>query len=157
MSDVLQQPVTAIKGIGEETAIALHDMGIDTIEQLLYHFPFRYEDYRICALEEAKHDEKITIVGKVYSEPVLTYYSRKKSRLTFRVLVDRFLVTAVCFNQPYLKKKLALHETVTVTGKWDKHRQTITVQQLYIGETKRQKEIEPVYSTRGDLTVKGMR
>ncbi len=58
VSDVLPQPVTAIKGIGEETAIALHDMGIDTIEQLLYHFPFRYEDYRICALEEAKHDEK---------------------------------------------------------------------------------------------------
>ncbi|GIW49589.1 MAG: hypothetical protein KatS3mg080_0200 [Anoxybacillus sp.] len=77
MSDVLQQTVTAIKGIGEETAIALHEMGIDTIEQLLYHFPFRYEDYRICALEEAKHDEKITIVGKVYSEPVLRIIAAK--------------------------------------------------------------------------------
>nr|WP_255573199.1 ATP-dependent DNA helicase RecG [Anoxybacillus sp. ST4] len=157
VSDILQQAVTAVKGIGEETAAALHEMGIDTIEQLLYHFPFRYEDYRICPLEEAKHDEKVTIVGKVYSEPVLTYYSKKKSRLTFRVLVDRFLVTAVCFNQPYLKKKLALHETVTMTGKWDKHRQMITVQHLHVGEMKQQKEIEPIYSTRGNVTVKGMR
>ncbi|MGX1982711.1 ATP-dependent DNA helicase RecG [Thermolongibacillus altinsuensis] len=157
MSNVLQQSVIAIKGIGEETAEALREMGIVTIEDLLNHFPFRYEDYRVCNLEEAKHDEKITVTGKIYSEPSLTYYSRKKSRLVFRVLVDRYLITAVCFNRPYLKNKLSLHDTITITGKWDQHRQTITVQELKIGTMIAKKEIEPVYSTRGEITVKGMR
>jgi ATP-dependent DNA helicase RecG len=157
VSNVLQQSVIAIKGIGEETAEALREMGIVTIEDLLNHFPFRYEDYRVCNLEEAKHDEKITVTGKIYSEPSLTYYSRKKSRLVFRVLVDRYLITAVCFNRPYLKNKLSLHDTITITGKWDQHRQTITVQELKIGTMIAKKEIEPVYSTRGELTVKGMR
>ncbi|TCL50335.1 ATP-dependent DNA helicase RecG [Thermolongibacillus altinsuensis] len=153
----MQQSVIAIKGIGEETAEALREMGIVTIEDLLNHFPFRYEDYRVCNLEEAKHDEKITVTGKIYSEPSLTYYSRKKSRLVFRVLVDRYLITAVCFNRPYLKNKLSLHDTITITGKWDQHRQTITVQELKIGTMIAKKEIEPVYSTRGEITVKGMR
>ncbi|MGX1900306.1 ATP-dependent DNA helicase RecG [Thermolongibacillus altinsuensis] len=157
MSNVLQQSVIAIKGIGEETAEALREMGIVTIEDLLNHFPFRYEDYRVCNLEEAKHDEKITVTGKIYSEPSLTYYGRKKSRLVFRVLVDRYLITAVCFNRPYLKNKLSLHDTITITGKWDQHRQTITVQELKIGTMIAKKEIEPVYSTRGEITVKGMR
>jgi ATP-dependent DNA helicase RecG len=157
VSDVLQHSVIAIKGSGEETAEALQEMGIVTIEDLLNHFPFRYEDYRVCNLEEAKHDEKITVTGKIYSEPSLTYYSRKKSRLLFRVLVDRYLITAVCFNRPYLKHKLSLQDTVTITGKWDQHRQTITVQELKIGTMTEKKEIEPVYSTRGEITVKGMR
>jgi ATP-dependent DNA helicase RecG len=157
VSNILEQPVIAIKGIGEETQIALREMGIEKIEDLLFYFPFRYEDYRLRDLAEVKHDEKVTVEGKVHSEPSLTYYSRKKSRLTFRLLVGRYLITAVCFNRPYFKNQLAINETVTITGKWDQHRQTITVQELKKGSFTEKQEIEPVYSTRGTVTVKAMR
>jgi ATP-dependent DNA helicase RecG len=157
VSNVLAQPVSEIKGIGEETEEALNEMGIETIEDLLYHFPFRYEDYRLRDLAEVKHDEKVTVEGKVYSEPSLTYYSRKKSRLTFRLLVGRYLITAICFNRPYLKNQLSINETITITGKWDQHRQAITVQELKKGSFTEKQEIEPVYSTRGTVTVKAMR
>jgi len=153
----LQQSVIGIKGIGEETEHALHEMGIETVMDLLHFFPFRYEDYELRDLADVKHDEKVTVEGKVHSEPSLTYYGRKKSRLTFRVLIGRYLITAVCFNRPYLKNQLALNDTVTITGKWDQHRQTITVNELKKGIFKAKREIEPVYSTRGEVTVKGMR
>lgn len=132
-------------------------MGIETIGDLLTYFPFRYEDYEIRDLADVKHDEKVTVEGKVHSEPSLTYYARKKSRLTFRLLVDHYLITVVCFNRPYLKNKLSINETVTVIGKWDQHRQTITAMELKIGSFSQSHELEPVYSTRGALTVKGMR
>jgi ATP-dependent DNA helicase RecG len=153
----LQQPVTAIKGIGEETSEALKEMGITTIEQLLMHVPYRYEDYELKDLAEVQHDEKVTVEGKVHSEPSLTYYTKKKSRLTFRLLVGRYLITVVCFNRPYLKGKIAIDDTVTVIGKWDQHRQTITAYEVKLGPLPQTKEIEPVYSVRGSITVKGMR
>jgi ATP-dependent DNA helicase RecG len=153
----LQQPVTAIKGIGEETGAALEEMGIMTIEQLLMHAPYRYEDYERKDLAEVQHDEKVTVEGKVHSEPSLTYYTKKKSRLTFRLLAGRYLITVVCFNRPYLKEKIAMGDTITVIGKWDQHRQTITAYEVRLGPLPQTKEIEPVYSVRGSLTVKGMR
>jgi ATP-dependent DNA helicase RecG len=153
----LQQPVTAIKGIGEETGAALEEMGITTIEQLLMHAPYRYEDYERKDLAEVRHDEKVTVEGKVHSEPSLTYYTKKKSRLAFRLLAGRYLITVVCFNRPYLKEKIAMGDTITVIGKWDQHRQTITAYEVKLGPLPQAKEIEPVYSVRGPLTVKGMR
>ncbi|WP_374719155.1 ATP-dependent DNA helicase RecG [Parageobacillus toebii] len=157
MNRELQQPVTAIKGIGEETSEALREMGITTIEELFMHIPYRYEDYEIKDLAEVKHDEKVTVEGKVHSEPSLTYYTKKKSRLTFRLLVGRYLITVVCFNRPYLKGKLSINDTVTVIGKWDQHRQMITAYELKLGPLPQKREIEPVYSVRGSITVKGMR
>ena len=79
---------------------------------------------------------------------MLQYYGKKKSRLTVRVLVGRYLITAVCFNRPYYKQKLKLDETITITGKWDQHRQTIAVSELHFGPVVRQQEVEPVYSVK---------
>ncbi|WP_376766200.1 ATP-dependent DNA helicase RecG [Bacillus haikouensis] len=140
-----------IKGIGEETALQLNQMGINSVQDLLEYLPYRYEDYRLRDLEEVDHDERVTVEGKVHSEPSLMYYGRKKSRLTVRILVGRYLIQAVFFNQPYLKKKMALHDTVTVTGKWDKNRQVITVQHFQAGPHNKEGDFEPVYSLKGNV------
>lgn len=157
MNEILNQSITAIKGIGGETEELLGEMKIRTVNDLLEYFPFRYEDYRLRDLADVKHDERITIEGKVHSEPSLVYYGRKRSRLTVRVLVERYLVQAVLFNQPYVKNKIAINETVSVTGKWDQHRQTITANEIHIGSQTKSKNFEPVYAVKGKLTVKGLR
>ncbi|WP_449539973.1 ATP-dependent DNA helicase RecG [Ferdinandcohnia sp. Marseille-Q9671] len=157
MNKLLKQPVTGLKGIGEETGLQLIEMNIFTIEDLLLYFPYRFEDYSLRDLAEVKHEEKITIEGKVHSEPLLTYYNRKRSRLTFRVLVGRYLITATCFNRPYYKNKLTLNDTITITGKWDQHRQTITVSELVFAPITKDNRIEPVYSVKGKITVKGIK
>ena len=146
-----------IKGIGDETAQSLAEMNIDSIQNLLFHLPFRYEDYRLRDLAEVKHDEKVTVEGKVHSEPSLTYYGRKRSRLTVRILVDRYLIQVVLFNQPYLKKKILINETITVSGKWDTHRQAITANEIKIGSLTNTKDFEPIYAIKGTMTVKGIR
>ncbi|MBV6683215.1 ATP-dependent DNA helicase RecG [Rossellomorea sp. RS05] len=145
--------VESIKGIGSETAVQLHAMGIRTVVDLMEYLPYRYDDFRLRDLEEVAHDERVTVEGKVHSEPALMFYGRKKSRLTLRILVGRVLVQAVFFNQPYLKKKINLHDTVTVTGKWDKNRQIITVQSHQLGPHNKQGDFEPVYALKG--TIKG--
>jgi ATP-dependent DNA helicase RecG len=153
----IYQSVTAITGIGEETAETLKEIRVYTVKDLLEYFPYRYEDYRLRDLTEVKHDERITIEGKVHSEPSLIYYGRKRSRLTLRVLVDNYLINVVVFNQPYLKNSIELNSPITVTGKWDQHRQTITANELKKGNSAGKKEFEPVYHLKGTLTVKGIR
>ncbi|WP_184317351.1 ATP-dependent DNA helicase RecG [Geobacillus subterraneus] len=157
MNEMMQQPVTAVKGIGEETAAALADLGIATVGELLSYAPYRYDDYEQKDLAAVRHEEKVTVEGKVHSAPLLTYYGKKKSRLSFRLLAGRYLVTVVCFNRPYLKEKIVLNETVTVIGKWDRHRQTINAYELRFGAAPEAAGIEPVYSVRSPLTVKSMR
>ena len=156
MSNSLNDSVITIKGIGEQAAAGLAEMGIHTAGDLLNYLPFRYEDMRLRDLAEVQHDEKITVEGKVHGEPSLIYYGRKKNRLTVPVLVDKYLIKATFFNRGYLKSKLAPGETVTVSGKWDKHRQVITAQDLLIGAAGRE-GFEPVYPVKGRVTVKTLR
>jgi ATP-dependent DNA helicase RecG len=157
VNEQLKQPVTAIKGIGNEMAETLADMHIRTVGDLLEYFPYRYEDYRLKDLAEVKHDERVTVEGKVHSEPALVYYGRKKNRLTVRMLVGRYLIIVTFFNQPYLKQKITVGETITVTGKWDQHRQTITASQMSLGEHAQSQDFEPVYAVKGKMTVKTIR
>jgi ATP-dependent DNA helicase RecG len=146
-----------VNGIGEETAQQLNQMGIYSVLDLLEYLPYRYEDYRLRDLEEVAHDERVTVEGTVHSEPSLMYYGRKKSRLTVRILVGRYLIQAVFFNQPYLKKKINLHDTVTVTGKWDKSRQVINVQHFQSGSPNKEGDFEPVYSLKGNVKNNSLR
>ncbi|MFD6440182.1 ATP-dependent DNA helicase RecG [Peribacillus sp. NPDC060186] len=157
MNVALQEPITAVKGIGGETAAALQEMEIHTVVDLLEHLPYRYEDYRLKDLETVEHDERVTVEGKIHTVPTLGYFGKKKSRLTIKLLTGRYLINVIFFNQPYLKPKLTIGETVTVTGKWDRHRQTITGSECHVGDHSREKEFEPVYSVKGNITVKGMR
>lgn len=156
MSNFLNESVLNVKGIGPETQTALELMGLFTVGDLLEHIPYRYEDYRLKDLEEVKHDERVTIQGIVHSAPVASYFGRKKSRVTVRVLVDRYLLTAVFFNQPYVKSKLSLGTQVTLTGKWDKHRQTLTVNEMKAGDATRAEELKPLYHTKGEITTKAL-
>ncbi|MGE6631365.1 ATP-dependent DNA helicase RecG [Bacillus sp. NPDC077027] len=157
MTQNLQDKISVLKGIGTETEKTMNELGIYTIADLLGYFPYRYDDYELRNLEEVKHDERVTVEGKVHSEPVLTYYGKKRSRLTFRLLVGRFLITAICFNRAYLKRSLTLGDVVSVTGKWDKNRQSIMVQEFKKGTHEQDGSIEPVYSVKENVTVKMMR
>jgi ATP-dependent DNA helicase RecG len=157
MRQELLQPVEILNGIGEETANLLKELDIHTINDLINYLPYRYEDFKNKELTEVKHDERVTVEGTVHSAPLIQFYGKKKSRLTFRLLVDRFLITVICFNRPYYKAKLQLNEQITVTGKWDQHRQTISLSDLVIGSRPEGQEIEPVYSVKGNMTVKTMR
>ena len=148
-------PVSHLKGVGVETTEALRDMGIITIDDLLHYLPYRYEDYRLKDLEEAAQDERVTVEGVIHSTPSLMYYAKKKSRLTFKLLVGRYLVTVVFFNQHYLKNKFTFGETVTISGKWDRNRQTITAT-TYKEQNVQNQQFEPVYSTKGSVTVRGL-
>ncbi|QST01548.1 ATP-dependent DNA helicase RecG [Pontibacillus sp. ALD_SL1] len=150
---MLQQSVLQLSGVGEKTGETLNEMGIFTIEDFLFYFPFRYDVHEVKPLTELVHDEKATIEGEVVGEPSLTFFGKKKSRLTITLQVEQFAVKAVMFNRAFAKKQLQPGDTVTVTGKWDQHRLQITVSHYYKGRAKSNTPIQPVYSLKGNMKM----
>lgn len=156
MSDWLTRPVTTLSGIGEERAKDLAVLGIQTIRDLVEYFPSRYEDYRIRDLTEVKHGERVTLVGTVYGEPSVRFYGKKKSRISARMVIDRVVVTAVWFNQTFVKKQISPGKEIIVTGKWDKHKLQIVVSEMTENNSVRaqtRSELVPVYPLGGDVTM----
>lgn len=149
----MDRSVLEIRGVGPRLNEQLEKMGIITVQDLLEHFPFRYEDYAIRPISEVEHNERITVRGAVHSVPVLQFYGRSKSRLTVRLLVDGLLVQAVFFNQPYLKKQIEIGDTIVVTGKLDRNRLMISGGTLKSEKNTIEESLEPVYSVRGDVKV----
>ena len=43
-ANALTQPITALKGVGNKVAERLHKLGINQIQDLLFHLPLRYQD-----------------------------------------------------------------------------------------------------------------
>src|SRR5699024_7871365 len=148
---MLLESVTTLKGVGGKTAEDLEGMNIQTIQDLLLYFPYRYDVHEVQPLAELIHEDTVTIQGTVVYEPMVTYYGRKKSRLTFTITVDQVAIKAVMFNRAFAKKKIRPGDLVTLTGKCDTHRLQITVIKFTVGQLQNQQEIQPIYSVKGNM------
>lgn len=149
--------VSVLKGVGKQAAETLEEMKIETIHDLLMTFPYRHEDFQLKDLADTPHNERVTVEGRVESEPSVLFLGKNKSRTTVQVMVGRHLIKAIFFNQPYVKAKLHIGEIVTLAGKWDRGRQIITVQSHTIGPRTNGADFEPVYSLKGSIHQKTFR
>ena len=62
----LQTHVKFVKRIGDRVAAGLVERGVETVEDLLYHLPFRYEDrLHPKPIEELVPGEMASILGEV--------------------------------------------------------------------------------------------
>lgn len=157
MTSSIYDAVTTIKGVGKSTGEQLSALGISTIYDFVMTFPYRHEDFRLKDLTETPHNERVTIEGRVESEPSVLFLGKNRSRLQVRLLAGSHLIKAVFFNQHYLKDRLAPGMIVTVTGKWDRGRQVINVSNFKDGPKTEQADFEPVYSLKGVMHQKTFR
>ena len=139
----LQDPVSTIRGVGPKNAEALTTLGIQTVEDLLTYFPSRYDDFAPTNLETAKDKQKVTIHGTIVSEPVMSRFGYRRTRLGFRVMVGHVVVQVVYFNQPYLKKQAVMDQDVTIMGTWNASRQEIHGTKLLTNQ--RDQEMGAIY------------
>lgn len=145
------QSVDQLVGVGEKIKEDLALMDIHTIEDILFYFPFRYNMAEIKPLSELIHEDTVTIVGTVLYDPTVSYFGKRKSRLSFPLDVDGVSVKVVMFNRAFAKKQLPQGTVVTLTGKWDAHRLQITVNYHKVGYPDAEVTIQPIYSVKGNI------
>lgn len=131
----LSDSVAVLAGVGPKKVQALNKLGINTIEDLLTAYPFRYDDYAARNLTEISDQEKVALKGTVATEPVLSHFGRQKNRLNFKLLVEHDVIMVTFFNQGYLRSRIELGKELTVYGKWNHKRQNLTGMKILADES----------------------
>lgn len=112
-------PIQYLKGIGPKRAKGFLASGIETLYDLLYYFPKRYEDrsnfVKISGLQEGG---LYTIKVKVLSLGQHNSWRRRGFNITQAEVMDQTgRISCVWFNQPYIKEYLKPGKDMILYGK----------------------------------------
>jgi ATP-dependent DNA helicase RecG len=113
----LDAQVFRLQNVGPTHARRLANLGVDTIQDLLYLFPRRYDDYsRLKTISELMYGEEATIIAKV--SVANTREVRGNLHITNVLLVDQTgSINATFYRQPFLAKRLRPGTQVVVSGR----------------------------------------
>ena len=145
-----------VKGIGPKSLSLLNKIGINTIEDLVTHYPFRYDILERNDLSKVEDGEKIVIDGKVESVPILMRFKAGLNKMNFRLVTQSGVVGVSIFNRAFLKNQLSVGSGITVIGKFDKTKNVITANDIKMETLSNRVKIEPVYHCTSGLTNKNM-
>lgn len=158
----LGTPVTALPGVGSETAKDLKGLDVRTLRDLLLYFPYRYYDYsRTPQIAALRHDDTATVTGTV--EKIATRPANKNPRLklTEAVVSDESgEIKVMWFNQPYLEKSLRAGTRVSLAGRVDaKFGGKTLVNPVWepAGQGTHTGRLVPVYALSRSLTARRLR
>ena len=115
----LQTPLRYLKGIGPKRAEQLDAFGLQTVEDLLYHLPFRYEDRRrIKSIDQAVVGQEETFIGALAAIQK-KYNPRRRSQVLIGRLTDQSgAMGLVWYRAPsYLVNALIPGQRLAVHGR----------------------------------------
>ena len=145
-----------VKSIGPKSLSLLNKINMYTVEDLVTHYPFRYEILERCNLNEVEDGGKIIIDGKIESVPILMHFKAGLNKMNFRLVTASGVVGVSIFNRAFLKSQLTVGTGVTVIGKLDKAKNVITASDIKLETLMNKVKIEPVYHCTSGLTNKNM-
>lgn len=146
-------PVTSLKGVGAKTGQSLVSLGINNIYDLLFYFPFRYDDLGTLPLDQVMDGQKVLLKGIVVTEPFVSHFGYRKSRLSFKMRIDHEVIMVNFFNQSWLKKSIELGTEIAVYGKYNVARQSLAGYKV-VAQKKENQELMPVYSVNKGIKQK---
>ena len=145
-----------VKGIGPKSLMLLNKININDVEDLVTHYPFRYDVLKRDELSKVEDGEKIIIDGKIESVPILMRFKAGLNKMNFRLVTQSGVVGVSIFNRAFLKSKLLVGTDVIVIGKLDKSKNIITASDIKLDVLSNKVKIEPVYHCTSGLTNKNM-
>jgi ATP-dependent DNA helicase RecG len=154
-----------VKGVGPGRAELLRNAGVETVRDLFYFFPYRYEDRR--------HPARIADIGRSLDVPVLlrgrivSAHARvspvKRMRLFEAILDDGTgSVKLIWFNQGFLADQIKQGDRLAVYGApRSTGYRSLTIEspdwEKFEGNEEEEGAIVPIYSKVGNIPVKALR
>jgi len=120
---MLNDSLRYLKGVGPQKAAAFENLGVYNLKDLLYYFPFRYEDRRnLKKISDLKEGEFALVEAKVLSvnlKKIPPFVRKTKVRSIFKALLEDSSGQIQCtwFNQHYLADIIKKGEEIVVYGK----------------------------------------
>ncbi|PIR41277.1 MAG: ATP-dependent DNA helicase RecG [Candidatus Yanofskybacteria bacterium CG10_big_fil_rev_8_21_14_0_10_46_23] len=116
----LDSPITELKFVGPKNAQLLAKLKITTVENLLYHLPARYLDYRVALpIDQLQKDQEVSIAGEITA--IETVQSWRRGRRPMKIVTAHIndgteTVRAIWFNQTYIADTLTEGTAVRLAG-----------------------------------------
>ncbi len=164
----LDTPLFAIAGIGASYAKRLAYLNLNTVSNLINHFPFRYEDFsNTTSVLESIEGEKVTLIGEIWS--IKNVYTRNRKVLTQAIFNDGTApIELTWFNQSWLTKSIQTGDKLQISGKVKRWKNKFSIvapvwekvgnQQITINKpTLHTGRLVPVYPETAGLTSKWIR
>jgi ATP-dependent DNA helicase RecG len=115
----LSQSAQFVRGVGPRHAEKFRKFGIQTVEDLLYHLPFRYEDRRsLSTIRQLRVGEVASVVGEI-THLAERYVGRNQRRIFEGVLRDATgLLALTWYHQvAYFRSRYQVGQRCLVHGK----------------------------------------
>jgi len=161
----LRTPLQFLKGIGPTRAAQLEGLGLKTIEDLLYHLPFRYEDRRqIGKIRLATVGKEQTFIGTLVAVNQ-RYVPNKRTRILTGTLADETGQLGLVWYRvpPFMAQSLQKGLRLLIHGKVEMGiggQKRIVHPEFEAIDPEEQEDNErilPVYLRPGGITLRSMR
>ena len=112
----IKDDISKVPQVGPKSKVLLNKLNIHTVEDLLYHFPFRYEDRsQMKKIEDLKAGEKVTVKAKVTS--VQNIFTKNRKRITRGCAEDDTgKIQMIWFNMHFISRSIRVGETYLIHG-----------------------------------------
>lgn len=159
----LNSPITELYRVGQTTSKTLKKLGLGTVQDLLFYFPFRYDDFtKSVKIADLQANTDANIIGTI--ELIQNKRSwKRKMYLTEALLSDESETLKVLwFNQPFLTKTLKIGERISLSGRVTETYGQLTMtspqyEKIYSEDLIHTKGLVPNYHLTADLTQKQIR
>lgn len=144
----LNSPIQTLKGVGEKQSEKLSKLNIHTIQDLLFHIPFRYRDTSdLLTIKEFKEYKEGTFLAEIVE--VKNIYTRSRKKITkVKVKDETDNIDLTYFNQTYLSKTLQPQKQYIFDGKYSEGKQKGIFNakyEQYKGDISKQKTLGQIY------------
>lgn len=133
-----------IKGIGPKTIEYLNALNINSTNDLLEYYPYKYKIYNPVNILNSNENENIVITGYIESNPKIFYINKKLSKMSFKFCTNNIVINVSIFNRAYLKKSLIIGKQITIIGKYTKKSNSFLASEIKL-EPIFTKKIEAIY------------
>ncbi len=158
----LEAKLTVLQGIGPRHAETLGKLGMQTLGDMLYYYPRRYDDYsQLKPIKDLFYGEQVTVIGTIQSVQTRPIRGGKASIIEVIISDGTAGLRLSFFNQPWLSNRFKQGDAISVSGKVDQYLgrlvmnspdwEPVEVESLHTNR------IVPVYSLTERITQKWLR
>jgi ATP-dependent DNA helicase RecG len=158
----LDAPVDVLPGIGKRHAMTLANLGLNTLRDMLYYFPRRYDDYsQLKPINRLKPGEEVTVIATI-NHISIRNIKGGKSQIVEAVVSDGSGALRVnWFNQAWIAKRFRPGTQIVLAGKIEQYLGRLVMnnpepellEQQQLGTNR----IVPVYPLSAQITQRWLR
>ena len=143
---LLEENVQYLKGVGPTRVKHFQKLGINTVYDLLTHFPREYDDRNnIKKIQDFMAGENVVFLARISTRPQIRRKGRGFSLTYFYVSDDTGRIRVSIFNQAYLNDKLQLDKEFAFYGKVEQANGTFEIVNPVMVEVEKIDKIKGYY------------